>query len=149
MGNECNLRLVELYPNKTLPPEPVEPFIAPSENEIKQWIDGKDTVTQTELMKFMRGYYTGKRYGRFSKWWLYVIETKNLTKLREYAVQKQQQGRFNIKLFNEIKKAYIKDTRIQEAGVKMGTKLLNSLYGINVAITTYRSYLKRIKYELV
>lgn len=119
-----------------------------SDDEIQEWIDRRDVTTQRELMTFIYGYYSGKRHKLFCKWWLYVIETKDLVKLNEYRESRINVA-FNVKLFERIKEIYNKDPRIKEVGVKSGTKLLNSLYGITIPKSTYRTYLKRIKHELV
>jgi len=116
-----------------------------TDNEIKEWIDSREVVTQTELIKFMYGYYTGVRKQKFTEWWAYIIETKDLVKLRQYSTDKQLRGNRNMELFNKVKSVYTEDPRLQQSGCKSGIKLLKTIYGIEVALTTYKAYLKQIK----
>lgn len=62
-----------------------------TDEEIKKFIDEREVLTRTELSKFIYGY---KQLGnsRSLKWWLYVLETKDLTKLKEFAKDKIKAG---------------------------------------------------------
>jgi len=121
-----------------------------SDDEIKEWIDSREVVTQTELWKFIYGYSKGDYTPIFTKWWLYVIEYKDLSKLKNYANQKIKDGRFNHELFNKVKSVYDSDARLRDLGYRLGARLLKNVYGIEIAKTTYHSYKRKIeKNELV
>lgn len=92
----------------------------------------------------MYGYRMGKRTRRFSEWWLYTIDKKDLTKFSEHK-QKQISSNFREDLFNQVSKIYQKDKRIKDVGFKRGAKLLKQIYGIEIPQNTYRTY--RIKYK--
>jgi len=109
--------------------------------EIKQWIDERGVLTQSELGKHIYGSHQAfiNRNKSLIRWWGYVLETKNVKLIKEYQksrIEKSQRGRFR----NDKEKI----CEIIRSNPKLGYdrmgKLLNGEYDIKVCTDTVKRY---------
>jgi hypothetical protein len=79
------------------------------------------------------------------KWWDYVLQTKDATKLREYTYQKiYVYGKKMALAYPKFKEVFQSDERINKAGKALGAKLLNTLYGVKISPATYQRYKRKL-----
>jgi hypothetical protein len=107
--------------------------------EIKEFIDSKEVLTQRELSTFMYGYNNGTGRNRFYEWWDYVLNTKDWTKLRAYREQRITTASQK-KYFDQFLSIYNKDPRFKTAGKKKAFKLCK-LHQLTISPSTVRRYL--------
>ena len=116
----------------------------PTDTEIKQYIDSRDVLTQKELSKFIFGYWSSGSK-RLKEYWLYVIETKDLMKLKKYAYDKEQHKDRLDPILERIAGIYRTDPRFNSLGGKASYKLFKRLYGVDCAERTFQNYHKKVK----
>ncbi len=109
-----------------------------SDEEIKDFIDSRKALTKRELSVFIYGQKSGNP--RVDKFWGYVLETKNWKDLKEYQRKKNR-----LDIFENFKKIYKKDKRLQENGIKNITKLLKEIYNIKLSYSTLSKYLNILR----
>lgn len=118
-----------------------------SDPEIKEWIDSKEALTKNELGKFIYGYKASTVSPKVEKYWLYVIETKDLMKLKKYAYDKEQHKDRLDPILERIAGIYRTDPRFNSIGGKSAYKLFKRLYGVDCKERTFQKYHKKVKNE--
>lgn len=116
--------------------------------EIKQWIDSREVVTKSELSQFIYG-YNSTNTQKVNRYWLYVLDTKDLAKLKKYAYDKETHNDRLNPILERIAGIYRTDPRFNSLGGKASYKLFNRLYGVDCNERTFQKYHKKVKYELV
>jgi len=116
--------------------------------EIKEFIDGREVLTQTELGMFI--YPDSQRKisgssGRTKRWWAYVLKVKNWKKLREHKEYKQRTNNLKVERFNKFRKIYQSDQRMQEFGKRRIRNLLIKVYDLDIPLATLGRYIKDLK----
>lgn len=110
-----------------------------SDAEIKEWIDSKDALSKLELGRFLYGYKNANNVT--NKWWFYVLQTKKLTKLYQYKIDKiNKAGIRNDKEY--IQKLLENDIRLKQAGTRNQVAYLKKFYNINISRATLMKWRK-------
>lgn len=107
-----------------------------SEAEIKRYIDSRKVLTKNELGRFIYGYKNNTVLTE--KWWIYVLQTKDLKELYN-----EKQRRIKYKNHNKshkdkqrILELLKKDIRLKNAGTRKQTEYLLRFYNIKVSRRT-------------
>jgi len=117
----------------------------PTDTEIKQYIDSREALSKNDLSKFIYGYPRATTTTLVNKYWLYVIETKDLMKLKKYAYDKEQHKDRLDPILERIAGIYRTDPRFNSLGGKASYKLFKRLYGVDCAERTFQNYHKKVK----
>ena len=120
--------------------------------EIKEFIDGREVLTQTDLTRFIYPIWNensikkgmSQKY-RVKGWWQYVLETKEWQKLRENKEYKQRTNNLKVERFNKFRKIYQSDQRMQEFGKRRIRNLLIKVYDLDIPLATLGRYIKDLK----
>lgn len=119
-----------------------------TDEEIKKWIDERNVLTKIELSKFILGYKrVYDRDKRLNHWWSYVLETKDWNALRKYKEEKINHSVGMNEHYRRFKEIYQSDLRLNGAGIKLTTRILNNIYNFNLSKTTIAGYLTRLRAE--
>jgi len=127
-----------------------------TDTEIKDWIDEREVLTQNELSRFMWGYvgsYSLTKNGKVHQtklgaWWDYVLNSKNLEKLKQY---KQNKIYANKQNFHKQKDKICEILKTDERFVCPAEKaipLFKKIYKINVSEHAINKYKKEIGISL-
>lgn len=108
-----------------------------NDDTIKKFIDNKEVLTKSELSLFIYN-YVKTTAAKVRIWWIYVEDTKDLKKMREY--QKQKSTKNGINKLKKFKEIYAKDKRIQEYGLRKTLQLLKNIYNYKISISTLSKY---------
>ena len=111
-----------------------------SEAEIKEFIDSRKVLSKIELSRFIYGYKNANK--KTERWWLYVLQTKNLEKL-----YKEKQKRINTSSLHKDKERILvlfeTDERLKNAGARNRVKYLKQFYNISVERSTLQKWSKQ------
>ena len=124
-----------------------------SDEEIKEFIDNKEALTQSDLIRFMynkTGYITnGTPFlkNRVRKWWDYVLETKDWVKLKEYRENINNNANKKVERLEQVRKIYQADKRLQEFGKRRIRNLLKEVYDLDIPLPSLARYIKELKQE--
>jgi len=109
-----------------------------TDTEIKDWIDEREVLTQSELSMFIYGYKKASCH----RHWDYVLETKNIKSLKEY----KNYVYANRPLMTHRHKEIICDILkvnsgvIKKWGARRIVKWFKEIYNIDVGRTTIKKY---------
>lgn len=115
-----------------------------SDKEIVDFIDSKEALTKVELSRFIYG-YKSTNTKKVNDYWLYVIKTKDLMKLKVHAYDKETHKDRLDPILERIQGIYRTDPRFNSIGGKSAYKLFKRLYGIDCVERTFQKYHKQVK----
>lgn len=124
-----------------------------TDQEIKEFIDGREVLIRRDLVKFMYRKYNGGclHSKRLIKFWNYVLKTKSWEDLRKYQDKRNRSGgnkkgdKYKRIKFDKYCEIYKKDKRLEEFGLNRATKLLENIYGLKLSPIAVYHYKKEIK----
>lgn len=114
-----------------------------TDEEIKDFIDSREVLTRIELVEFIYGQKNKRHktaFPKVQKYWLYVLQTKDMVKLRKYAEEKIRIGNHR-KDAERIRTIIAEDERFN-CGSKKASKLMNDIYNIRISRSIVNNYLK-------
>ena len=117
-----------------------------NDKEIKEWIDSKEVLTQTQLKKFIRTVSSrfGDRGNSWETWWRYALSTKDWNKMKEHRTLKMK-TRLAHKDKKIIERVIKKFGHLSSSG-DIRTSLKKE-YNITVTGQTVRLYMERLGVE--
>lgn len=113
-----------------------------TDQEIKDFIDSREVLTRREITEFIYG-QKNKRdttHTKVQKYWLYVLQTKDMVKLREYAEEKIRTG--NQRDDAERIRTIIAEDERFNCGSRKASKLMNDIYNIHISRNIVNNYLR-------
>ena len=124
-----------------------------SDFEIKEFIDNREVLTQSDLIRFMYN-KTGRitngtpfLKNRVKRWWDYVLGTKDWVKLKEYREHIINTGNKKGERIDKVRKIYQTDKRLQEFGKRRIRNLLIEVYDLDIPLPSLARYIKELKQE--
>lgn len=113
-----------------------------TDQEIKDFIDNREVLTRGEIAEFIYGRKNKHSTSspRINKYWLYVLQTKNMLKLREYAERKIRIGNHRGDA-ERIRTIIAEDERFN-CGSRKAFKLMKDIYNIHISRNIVRNYLR-------
>jgi len=124
-----------------------------TDTEIKEFIDDREALTQSDLVRFMYNktgrITTGSVFlkNRCREWWDYVLETKDWIKLKEYKEDILKNGNKKVERLEQVRKIYQTDKRLQEFGKRRIRNLLIEVYDLDIPLPSLARYIKELKQE--
>lgn len=115
-----------------------------TDQEIIDFIDSREVLTRNELGRFIYG-YKKSNMEKVKRYWLYVIQKKDLVKLKEYACSKTTHKDITNPILERVKEVYATDPRFKDIGGKSAYKLFKKLYGIDCTLRTFQRYHAKVK----
>ena len=119
-------------------------IILKTDQEIKEFIDSKEVLSKNDLGRFVYGHKASSN-SVINRHWLYVIQTKDLIKLKKYAYDKEQHKDRLDPILERIAGIYRTDPRFNSIGGKSAYKLFKRLYGVDCTERTFQKYHKQVK----
>jgi len=124
-----------------------------TEAEIKEFIDSREVLMKSELIRFIYPNYDYKKAGgyytklKFLRWWDYVLQTKDWAKLKEHRNYREKNANKKGERFNRVREIYKTDNRLQEFGKRRIRNLLIKVYDLDIPLASLARYLKELKQE--
>lgn len=112
-----------------------------TDEEIREFIDSREALTQQELAAFMWRLKRIKNSPKFVKHWNYVLETKDWERLKSYREEKITCNRTK-EHYLEFLDIVRKDSRCRG---KRTTHKICKLHGLNLSLSTIQRYLREFR----